>query len=120
MPGEIHETDYLPVYKSGISLEGTVQISLPIDTPPDSSEYDPETHPENFDADGLLIQPEKGVITFELDTKDILSQVRGQRQLFLVAENEPHLFPAGFFADTGRNPVGLNCGMQPLRDVHIR
>ena len=76
VPGEIDETDYLPVYKSGVSLEGTVRISLPIDTPPDSSEYDPETHPENFDADGLLILPEKGVVTFELDTKDILSGAR--------------------------------------------
>lgn len=76
IPGEIIETDYLPLYKDGISLSGKVRISLPIGTRPEMSGYDPETHPEKYDAEGFLILPEKGVVTFELDTKDILSKVR--------------------------------------------
>ena len=76
IPGEIIETDYLPLYKNGISLEGPVRISLPIGARPDLSEYDPEAHPEKFDAEGFLILPENNVVTFELDTKDILSRVR--------------------------------------------
>lgn len=79
IPGEIIETDYLPLYKAGVFLEGTVRISLPIGARPDLSEYDPEAHPEKFDADGFLILPETNVVTFELDTKDILSRVRAFR-----------------------------------------
>ena len=75
-PGEIVETDFLPLDKLGVSLNGTVRISLPVGPRPDWSEIDPETHPELYDADGSLKLPEKGVVTFELDTKDILSQVR--------------------------------------------
>ena len=76
LPGEIIETDFLPLGKLGISLSGTVRISLPVGKGPDSTEIDPETHPEMYDADGFLKLPEKGVISFDLDTKDILSQVR--------------------------------------------
>ncbi len=76
IPGEIIETDYLPLYKAGISLQGPVRITLPIGTGPDLSELDPETHPEKYDAEGFLILPEQDVVTFELDTKDILFQVR--------------------------------------------
>ena len=75
-PGEIIETDFLPLGKLGIFLNGTVRISLPVGAGPDRTGSDPETHPEMYDADGFLKLPEKGVITFELDTKDILSQVR--------------------------------------------
>ena len=75
-PGEVIETDFLPLGKLGIYLNGTVRISLPVGTRPDRSEYDPETHPEMYDEDGYLKLPEKGVITFELDTKEILSKVR--------------------------------------------
>ena len=74
--GEIIETDYLPLYKDGISLDGTVRISLPIGTAPDMAEYDPTTHPEKFDAEGFLKLPEENVVSFELDTKDIRNQVR--------------------------------------------
>jgi len=54
VPGEIFETYYLPLYKNGILLDGVVRISLPV-------------------GDAL---PENDAATFELDTKDILSQVR--------------------------------------------
>lgn len=67
IPGEIIETDYLPLYKNGVFLEGKVRISLPIGTRSDLSEYD---------AEGFLILPEDNVVTFELDTRDILSRVR--------------------------------------------
>ena len=93
-PGEIIETDFLPLGKLGVFLSGTVRISLPIGNRPDWSEYDPETHPELYDGDGSLKLPEKGVITFELDTKDILSQVRTFRP-----EQETDL--SGFTAKTG-------------------
>jgi len=79
VPGEIIETDYLPLYKAGISMKGPVKISLPIGVRPDLSGYDPETHPEKYDAEGFLVLPEENVVTFELDTKDILSKVRAFR-----------------------------------------
>ena len=90
IPGEIIETDYLPLYKDGIFLNGTVRISLPIGPRPDISWDDPK----NFDAEGFMILPEEGVVTFELDTKDILSQVRTFRP-----EQGTEL--AGFTAKTG-------------------
>ena len=94
IPGEIIETDYLPLYKNGISLNGKVRISLPVGARPDGSEYNPETHPEKYDAEGFLILPEEGVVTFELDTKDVLSRVRSFRP-----EQETDL--PGFTAKTG-------------------
>ena len=54
VPGEIFETYYLPLYKDGVFLmSGPVRINLPA-------------------GDAL---PENDIATFELDTKDILSQV---------------------------------------------
>ena len=93
VPGEIIETDVWRLDNVGVFLEGKVKISLPIGETPDDEE--PEEDPDADSAEGdepddvLVVEyedgeddedgmplPEKGVVTFEFDTKDILSSVR--------------------------------------------
>ena len=59
-----------------MTLSGTVEISLPIGERQPLEEYMWAEHPEKYDADGNLLLPEKGIVTFTLDTDDILSKVR--------------------------------------------
>ncbi len=74
-PGELIETDIRPLASEGVTLSGKVSISLPIGKKPASLNCTRDESPEMFDETGLL-QPDEGVVTFELDTKDIASMVR--------------------------------------------
>ena len=75
-PGEIVQTEYWRLDNEGVTLSGTVEISLPIGERQPLEEYMWAEHPEKYDADGNLLLPEKGIVTFTLDTDDILSKVR--------------------------------------------
>ena len=71
-PGELIETDFLPLAKQGITLNGKVKISLPLGSKPASVNGIRDV---DSDETGLPL-PDEGVVTFELDTKDIASLVR--------------------------------------------
>lgn len=48
-----------------VFLNGKTEIALPVgDNQPVSDYYPAEEHPERFDADGGLMKPEKGLVTF--------------------------------------------------------
>ena len=74
VPGELIETDIWRLDKLGISLEGKVEISLPIGDTQDFMEY--YNHPEKYDEDGAMLVPEQGMVTFEFDAGDIASRIR--------------------------------------------
>ena len=74
-PGEIIETDYWRLDNLEEYLSGPVQISLPIGDMQDFMDYDIMHHPEKFDENDMLILPEKGMVTFTFDAKDIASTV---------------------------------------------
>ncbi len=76
VPGELIETDVWRLDNVGIFLEGKVKISLPIGERQDLADYARDTHPETRDADGRMLLPEKGVITFDFDAKDICSSLQ--------------------------------------------
>lgn len=93
LPGELIVTDYRPLYSEGITLNGKVRISLPLGSRPASVVFARDENPDMFDEKGMLL-PDEGVVTFELDTKDIASQVR-----FFHPEKEVDL--PGFSAKVG-------------------
>ena len=76
VPGEIIVTEYWRLDNVGISLDGPVQISLPIGERQNLADYSRKNHPEMCNADGTLKLPEKGMVTFTYDAEDIRSQVR--------------------------------------------
>ncbi len=71
--GEIIQTEYWRLDNLGVTLTGRVEIALPI------GERQPlvtrAEHPEKFDASGNLLRPDKGLVTFTLDTGDAFSRV---------------------------------------------
>ena len=73
--GEIIHTEYWRLDNEGFSLNGPVEISLPIGERQNLADYSKKNHPEKYDVDGSLKLPEKGIVTFTYDAKDILSQV---------------------------------------------
>ena len=75
VPGEIIHTEYWRLDNGGFFLNGPVQISLPIGERQDLADYSWKNHPEKFNADDTLKLPEKGIVTFTYDAKDILAQV---------------------------------------------
>ena len=74
VPGELIESDVWRLDNLDVYLEGKVQINLPIGDKQDYMDY--YENPEKCDADGHLLVPETGVVTFEFDAGDILSTVR--------------------------------------------
>ncbi len=76
IPGELVENDIWRLDNVGVFLDSPVQISLPIGKRQDYMEFTRSEHPEKYDADGRMILPEKGMITFTFDPKDVLSSVR--------------------------------------------
>lgn len=74
-PGEIIQTEYWRLDNEEIMLNGKVDISLPIGEIQDGKAYSLMDHPEKYDENGNLLLPEKGVVTFTLDTSDMLSKV---------------------------------------------
>ncbi len=75
VPGEIIVTEYWRLDNEGFSLNGPVQISLPIGERQELAEYNKKNHPEKYDDNGTLKLPDKGMVTFTYDAKDILAQV---------------------------------------------
>ena len=75
VPGEIIHTEYWRLDNEGFSLNGPIQISLPIGEQQDLADYSRKNHPEKYDVDGSLKLPEGGIVTFTYDAKDILAQV---------------------------------------------
>ena len=75
VPGEIIHTEYWRLDNEGFSLNGPIQISLPIGEQQDLADYSRKNHPEKYDVDGSLKLPEQGIVTFTYDAKDILSQL---------------------------------------------
>ena len=76
IPGEFVETDVWRLDNVDVYLNGKVQISLPIGDCQNLDDYTMDEHPEKYDEDGNLLLPEKGMITFEFDTKDVASSLR--------------------------------------------
>ena len=74
VPGELVESDIWRLDNLGVFLKGKVRISLPIGDKQNYMDY--YQHPEKYDADGYMLLPEKGVVTFVFDAGDILSAVR--------------------------------------------
>lgn len=76
VPGEIVITEYWRLDNENVKLNGPVEISLPIGEKQPLSEYGRKNHPEKYDADGKLKLPDKGVVTFTYEAKDVLSNIR--------------------------------------------
>lgn len=74
VPGELVECDIWRLDNLGITLEGKVQISLPVGDRQDYAEY--YGHDDKYGEDGLMKVPEAGMVTFEFDAKDYASSVR--------------------------------------------
>ena len=69
-PGEIVEFQYWRLDNENVVLDGPTQISLPIG---DHSWEQPDDfslakHPERYDENGGLLLPDRGMVTFTLDT----------------------------------------------------
>ena len=79
VPGEIIHTEYWRLDNEGFSLNGPIQISLPIGERQDLADYSKKNHPEKYDVDGSLKLPEKGLVTFTFDAKDTLAKVTALR-----------------------------------------
>ncbi len=79
VPGEIIHTEYWRLDNEGFSLNGPIQISLPIGERQALADYSKKNHPEKYDVDGSLKLPEKGLVTFTFDAKDTLAKVTALR-----------------------------------------
>lgn len=76
IPGEIVQTEYWRLDNLGIKLSGKVEVSLPIGERQPLENYSLRAHPEQYDEDGNLKLPEAGMVSFTVDTADMLDQVR--------------------------------------------
>lgn len=74
-PGEILITEYWRLDNLGIALEGEVTIALPIGEKQPLEQYNLAEHPERYDANGLLVQPEQGVVVFSFDAGQMQRQI---------------------------------------------
>lgn len=74
-PGEIVHTEYWRLDQIGVALEGTVEIALPIGQRQPLEAYSFLAHPERYDESGMLLKPEKGLVSFTFDAGDALSHV---------------------------------------------
>ena len=74
-PGEIMQTEYWRLDNLDVALSGEVTIALPIGESQPLSDYSRKDHPERYDANGNLLQPEKGLVSFTFDAGDVLSKV---------------------------------------------
>ncbi len=75
VPGEMICSDYWRLDNLDVELKGKVEVSLPIGERQPLEEYYRRTHPEKYTDDGQLMLPDKGVVTFTLDTGDMLDHV---------------------------------------------
>ena len=72
--GEIIKTEYWRLDNIDVALSGKVEVSLPIGER--QTTYYIKEHPEYYDANGNMLLPDKGIVTFTLDASDMLSRVR--------------------------------------------
>lgn len=73
-PGELIQYEYWRLDNEDVELSGKVEISLPIGKQPEERPT-MLTHPELFNENGDRLLPEEGVVTFTLDTSDMLNRV---------------------------------------------
>ncbi|MEG0269524.1 MAG: hypothetical protein RR821_04660 [Clostridia bacterium] len=76
IPGEIIQTEYWRLDNEDVALSGKVEVSLPIGERQPLEDYRLMTHPEKYNADQTLKLPDKGIVTFTVDTADTLAKVR--------------------------------------------
>lgn len=74
-PGEIVQTEYWRLDNVDVQLSGEVEIALPIGECQSVSDYSLLKHPEKYDENGMLMLPEKGMVTFTLNTEGMLNKV---------------------------------------------
>ncbi len=74
-PGEILITEYWRLDHLEIALDGRVTIALPIGEKQPLEQYSLAEHPEKYDADGMLRQPQQGVVVFSFDAGDVRRQI---------------------------------------------
>lgn len=74
-PGELIFTEYYRLDNGNVALSGPVEVSMPIGERQPLSDYTRAEHPERYDANGNLLLPDKGMISFTLDARDTLSKV---------------------------------------------
>ncbi|MEG1775471.1 MAG: hypothetical protein RR367_03115 [Clostridia bacterium] len=75
-PGEIIQTEFWRLDHAEMPLSGKVEIALPIGERQPLENVQLQKHPEMYGEDGALKQPAAGMVSFVLDTADMLSQVR--------------------------------------------
>lgn len=73
-PGEIIITEAWRLYEEGVYLDGPTEISMPIGEIQNIDDY--YHHPEKKDAEGRLLVPDKGMVTFTFDPGDVQSRVK--------------------------------------------
>ncbi|MEA4929467.1 MAG: DUF4179 domain-containing protein [Candidatus Limiplasma sp.] len=93
-PGELVETEYWRLDNVDMQLSGKVEIALPIGERQSTDDYMLQKHPERYDSNGLMKLPEKGMVSFTLDTTGMLAKVR------TAAPNVPVTTPYGTAAVT--------------------
>ncbi|MDD3409339.1 MAG: hypothetical protein PHY12_00870 [Eubacteriales bacterium] len=76
VPGELIQTEYWRLDNENVGLSGKVEVSLPIGERQPLEDYRLSEHPEKYDENGNLKLPEKGIVTFTVDTADTLARVR--------------------------------------------
>lgn len=74
-PGEIMITEYWRLDNLDISLNGEVTIALPIGEHQPLEDYSLIEHPEKYDHNGMLLQPDQGLISFTFDAGEMQQQV---------------------------------------------
>lgn len=74
-PGEIIRTEYWRLDNIDVTLQGRVEIALPIGQRQPLEDYSFLKHPERYDENRMLMKPDKGLVTFTFDAGDTLSQV---------------------------------------------
>lgn len=67
-PGKLTEKWVYRLDNEDVSLNGPVEISLPIGQRQSLAEYSRRAHPEKYAEDGTLVLPDAGMVTFTLDT----------------------------------------------------
>ena len=74
IPGQIVITEAWRLYEEGVYLDGPTEISMPIGEIQNIDNY--YHHPEKKDAEGRLLVPDKGMVTFTFDPGDVRSRVK--------------------------------------------
>ncbi len=74
VPGEMIRSDYWRLDNLDVELKGKVDVSLPIGERQPLEDYSYRNHPEKYNADGQMLLPDKGIVTFTLDAGDMLDQ----------------------------------------------